>query len=521
MTKTEDRLPVIAAIDLGTNSFHLVVTAIGSKGTLKVSTTEKEMVRLGTGSGDMKQINVVAMERGINCMVRFAELAKSRNADIVAVATSAVREASNRNEFLRKVKDKSGVDVQVISGYEEGRLIYIGVIHALPVLNKKTLIIDIGGGSTETVVGQNGNLRYVSSAKLGAIRLTKRFDLDTNPTKENIEACREYIHGEWAPTIKRLDECSFETVVGTSGTILNLAVMAMNNNEKDIPDVLNGITVTRKSLQKVINRIVKAKSVKERLRILKIDANRADIILGGALILEYFLSALNIKKIHISTYALREGLVFDYERKLKSVKKYQHLDRLRFDSVQSSAQQFGVDLKHAEHVMRTSLTLFDDLAKLHKLGVKERELLEAAAILHDVGYHISHDMHHKHSYYILKNCLLPGFTNNEKELIANVARYHRKSHPKKKHENFSVLSSNKQKIVRILSSFLRIAEGIDRRRLQNVDSIRGVLNGDTYDVYIKPKSKDENIDVEIWGAIRRKPLLEETFGLTVHFHLDV
>ncbi len=517
----EDKLPVIAAIDLGTNSFHLVVTAIASKGTLKVFTTEKEMVRLGTGSGDMKELNVVAIERGVNCMVRFSELAKSRNADVVAVATSAVREASNRNEFLKKVKDKSGIDVQVISGYEEGRLIYIGVIHALPVLNKKTLIIDIGGGSTETVVGLNGEMQYVNSAKLGAIRLTKRFNLDSNPTKENIKACREYIHGEWAPTIKRLGECKVKTVVGTSGTILSLAVMAMSNNEEEIPDVLNGITVSRKNLQKVINKIAKAKSVKERLMLPKIDSNRADIILGGALILEYILKALNIKKIHISTYALREGLVFDYERRLKSEKKCQHLDRLRFDSVQSSAIQFGVDLKHSEHVMRTSLTLFDDLAKLHKLGNKERELLEAAAILHDVGYHISHDMHHKHSYYILKNCLLPGFTNNEKELIANIARYHRKSHPKKKHENFAALTPNKQKIVKILSSFLRIAEGIDRRRLQNVVSVRGVLEGDTYNVYMKSKSNDISIDVEIWGAIRRKPLLEETLGLNVHFHLEV
>ena len=516
----KDKLPVIAAIDLGTNSFHLVVTAIGSKGTLKVYTTEKEMVRLGSGSGDMKYLSPDAMERGIKCMTHFAQLARSRNADIVAVATSAVREATNKKEFLQKIKETSGVDVQVISGYEEGRLIYIGVIHALPVIHKKTLVIDIGGGSTETIVGHDGDIKYINSAKLGAIRLTRRFDLDTNPSDENIEACRKFIHGELAPIIKKINETGFETVVGTSGTILSLAVMALNGKDATVPDVLNGITVSRKSIQKIINKIVKAKSVKERLKIPKMDANRADIILGGALILEYILNSLKVKKIHISTYALREGVVFDYHRKMKAQQKYQHLDRLRFDAIRSAAMQFNVDLNHAEHVMKTSLTLFDDLRKLHKLGNRERELLEAAAILHDSGYHISHDMHHKHSYYIIKNCMLPGFSNNEKEVIANIARYHRKSHPKKSHENFTPLSQNQKRTVKILASFLRIAEGIDRRRLQVVESIRGELKGKTYNVYLKPKSKTENIDVEIWGAERRKILLEETLDINVNFLLD-
>ena len=516
----EDKLPIIAAIDLGTNSFHLVITAIGSKGTLKVYTTEKEMVRLGSSSGDMKYISNDAMERGVSCMVNFAELAKSRNAKVVAVATSAVREAANKKEFLRKVKEKSGVDVQVISGYEEGRLIYYGVIHALPVLNKKTLVIDIGGGSTETVVGYKGEVDYVHSAKLGAIRLTKRFDLDTNPSQDNIEACKKYIHGEMAPIVERLQQSNFETVVGTSGTILSLTVMAMNNKEEEIPEVLNGITVSQKNLLKVINKIKKAKSVNERLKIPKIDASRADIILGGALILEYLLTTLKIKKIIISTYALREGVVFNYEKKHSASFKYRHLDSLRYDSMQSAAKKFNIDIVHAEHVLRTSLRLFDDLQSIHKLGEKERELLEVAAILHDVGYHISHDMHHKHSYYILKNCMLPGFTNNEKELIANIARYHRKSHPKKKHENFNVLSNKDKKIVLILSSFLRIAEGIDRRRQQEVAAIRGVLDGNNYTVYLKPKNEDDDIDVEIWGAERRKLLLEETLGINVQFEKE-
>jgi len=513
--------PVIAAIDLGTNSFHLVITSVSSKGTLQVYTTEKEMVRLGSSKGDMKQIKSDALQRGINCLTRFAELAKSRKAEVVAVATSAVREASNKDEFIQKVKKATGINVDVVSGLEEGRLIYIGVIHALPILKKKALIIDIGGGSTETVVGLNGEIKYVHSAKLGAIRMTKRFNLDTNPSLENIEACRDYINGEWAPIIKRLKECEFETVVGTSGTILSLAVMAMNHKSDEIPELLNGITVSSKRIFSVINKIIRANTVEERQKIPKMDQSRADIILGGALILEYILKELNIQKLNISTYALREGIVFNYQQKLNVSKKFEHLGKLRYESIKSAASHFNINMEHANHVLKTSLILFDDLQEIHKLGSKERELLEAAAVLHDVGYYISHDMHHKHSYYIIQNCMLPGFTNNEKELIANIARYHRKSHPKKKHEGFSTLNKKNQEVVRILSSFLRIGEGIDRRQLQNVLGIRGELNNREYTLYLKPKSDIDDILIEVWGANRRKPLLEESLNISIQFRLDI
>jgi exopolyphosphatase/guanosine-5'-triphosphate,3'-diphosphate pyrophosphatase len=507
--------PVIAAIDLGTNSFHLIITAVSNKGTLHVFTSEKEMVRLGSGSGEMKQILPEAMDRGISCLNRFAELAKSHNAEIVAVATSAVREASNKEVFIRKVKDSSGIDVNVISGDEEGRLIYIGVIHALPVVNKNILVIDIGGGSTETVVGKGGHVIYGHSTKLGAIRLTRRFELDVNPSQENINKCRDFIKGEWAPVIERLKDYKFDTVVGTSGTILNLVVMAMGNNEFSIPEILNGISIDTVEIFNVINRLASASTLKERYKIPKIDSQRADILLGGSLILEFILKELKVKNILISAFALREGIVFDYQNKKQAKTEYHHLSRLRYESVLSAANHFHVNLAHAEHVHRITLQLFDALKPIHKLGDDSRELLEAASILHDVGYHISHDMHHKHSYYIISNCVLPGFTNDEKDLIANIARYHRKSHPKKKHENFINLTEENQNIVKVLAGILRIAEGIDRRQMQYVNDIRTKLSGNNLIILLIPAKTEDDIDIEIWGADRRLPLIEETLGITI------
>jgi len=513
----DTKIPVIAAVDVGTNSFHLVVGTVNNRGILNIFFREKEMVRLGSSSGDMKYILPEAMERGVRTMSHFRELAQIKDAQFIAVATSAVREALNKDEFLNKVKDATGIDIQVISGVEEARLIYIGALHALPILNRQALVVDIGGGSTETIIGKDGKNVYVNSAKLGAIRLTKAFNLDNTPTKDDIQKCRERIRGEWAPALKRIYETEFDTVVGTSGTIINIALMAVSANHVIIPDVINGITVTGQQIMKVIDKIVSAKNLKERIALPGIDSTRADIILGGALILEYLIETLDIKKIILSSYALREGIVFDYIQKKEAIQEFHHLSQLRYESVISICKQFGVNFPHVEHVKNNSLQLFDDLQTIHKLGYPERELLEAASMLHDVGYNISHDQHHKHSYYIISQCILPGFTNDEAEVIANIARYHRKSLPKKKHENFQKLNKDKQVIVQILAGILRIAEGIDRRQNQIVKIIKTVLNGKSIDIILTPETENVDLDIEIWGANRRKPLLELALDKSINF----
>ncbi len=514
------KLPVIAAIDVGTNSFHLVITSVSKNGILKVHTRDKEMVRLGSGSTDMKVLHPDAIERGVEAMIRFEKLAKSEDAKIVAVATSAVREATNKDIFLKKVKDASGVDIQVISGAEEARLIYIGVIHALPVMNKRTLVIDIGGGSTETVVGESGDIKYLHSAKLGAIRMTKRFKLDTNFSYHNVQECREYIRGDWTPTIQYIRETGFHNVVGTSGTITSLVAMVLASNGKTVPPILNGISVTSTDILKIIEKIISAKSIEQRLAIPGMDPTRADIILGGALILEHIIKALKIDKFLLSDYSLREGIVFDTVQKTQELMQYHHLSRLRYDTVRNAAQHFSVNMEHSELVHEICLQIFDDLQEIHKLGYPERELLEASAYLHDVGYHISHDQHHKHSYYIIKNCIMPGFTNDEAEIIANIARYHRKSLPKKKHENFQILSKEKQQIVTILAGILRIAEGVDRRQMQVVSKIKCFIHERNVDIFLSTKVPSIDIDIEIWGANRRKLLLEKILDLKIDFKVN-
>lgn len=508
---------LIAAIDVGTNSFHMVVASVTTRGVLRIHARTKETVRLGSSGGDMKLLTSDAMSRGLATLKRFTSEANQHQAFIRAIATSAVREALNKDEFLDRVLEETGVTIEVVSGIEEGRLIYLGALHALPIHSKRTLVLDIGGGSTETVIGFKGEVTYVHSAKLGHIRMTARFFPKGVASTDAIEECRQAIRGDWATVFQSLIEYGFEAAVGSSGTIMTIATMALVMHDKRIPESLNGVRIPRADLLASIDAIVGARSVSARQALPGMDPRRADVVLGGALILEQAVLGLNIQELVVSGYSLREGVVFDTIQKQRDINQYHHLSHLRYQSVDYLCDLYQVRRQHAEHVKDLSLSLFDDLLVEHRLGDRERELLEAAALLHDVGYHISADQHHKHSDYIIRNSTMPGFTNDEAELIANVARYHRKSHPKKKHENFIRLPEEEQQVVRVLASILRVCEGLDRRQQQVVRTVRAEVTADTIEIFLHTTA--DVPDIEIWGAERRKGLLEEVFSRNVSLHL--
>lgn len=518
-----EKAPKIAAIDIGTNSIHMAIATINSNGVIKILSREKEMVRLGSSGKDMKYLQEDAIERGIDTLYKFSKIAENENAIIRACATSALREALNRDAFIRRARNELDINIEIISGTEEGRLIYLGVIHALPLNGKKTLVIDIGGGSTETIIGLDGKTQFIHSEKLGAIRLTKLCCENGLYDKDLVAKLREYIRGEWAVVLDNINSIGFDIAVGTSGTILTLANMVLANNKQPIPEQLNGIKISANDLLEVIKIITKKKNTREISRIPGIDPKRADIILAGALILETAVKVLNITDLHISPYALREGIIYDTFEKLKA--RYDqdtYLVNLRFETVKDLARKYQIDFNHSRIIKNIANKIFDYTKNLHNLGAYEKELLEYSAYLHDVGYWISHDQHHKNSYYIITHSDLPGFTNDEAEIIGLVARYHRKSHPKKKHQEFSSLSPDKQYIVKVLAGILRIAEGIDRRQRGYVEDIiiDFTKNDDKTIMNIKllPKNINQSIDIEIWGANRRKQLLEETLNIGINIY---
>lgn len=518
-----NRIPEqIAAIDVGTNSFHLVVASVNSRGMLLVHEREKENVRLGSSTiKDMRHLEPDAMERGVNAMMHFAKIARSSNAKIIAVATSAVREAENKTDFIERVRELTGVNISVISGVEEGRLIYEGVIHALPVFSKNTLVIDIGGGSTETIIGNGGEVKFVHSTKIGAIRISNNFFPDYETTSERIRACREYIKGLWTPILSRISEDGFDVVVGTSGTIASLVAISKAMNGKKIPDVMNGCSATRHDLLRAISKILHTKTVAERMKIPGMDAVRADIILGGSIILESALRYLNIDQVIISGYALREGVVFDYMNKGQSGNQNYALVNLRFETILNLCARYKVEMSHAEHVRDISLQLFDGLQSLHGLKSEERELLAAAAMLHDVGYFISHDQHHKHSYYVISQSVMPGFDNLETQIIALITRYHRKGMPKEKHLEYKELQEDKRYGVCLMAGILRIAEGMDRRQIQLIAEVKTEIKDKKVTLQLTRQPDKTNIlpDIELWGAERRTDLLTATLHKKIEIRL--
>ena len=508
----------IAAIDVGTNSFHMVIATVSARGVLEIHARDKETVRLGSGAGDMKRLAVDAMDRGVAAMRRFAKLADQHNAVVRAIATSAVREALNKDEFVERVQREAGIAIEVVPGTEEARLIYVGAIHALPIVNQRCCVIDIGGGSTETIIGYQGEAEVVHSAKLGHLRYTKRFFPDGIVTPARIEECRIAVRGEWASMFQTMRTQGFDTFVGCSGTIMAIAAITHLRIHARMPETLNGMTYALRDIQETIDTILATPTIDARQSIPGMESKRGDVIVAGAIILEQAMRGLGADELTISSYALREGIVFDTVQKDDDIRRFHHLAHLRYQSVDHVCDLYHVRRPHAVHVKNLAIRLFDGLRLLHGYGDRELELLEAAALLHDVGYHIGADQHHKHSEYIIRNSAMPGFTNDETEIIATIARYHRKSHPKKKHASFMALTIDEQQVVRVLASILRVAEGLDRRQQQLVQRVRVQVSSNGVDVYLVVPSG--LADIELWGAERRKELLEETFQRPVRFVLD-
>jgi exopolyphosphatase/guanosine-5'-triphosphate,3'-diphosphate pyrophosphatase len=516
----------LAAIDIGTNSFHMVVARVGKVSVagefvgpaFEVIAREKEMVRLGSSSGDMKELSDEAIDRGVLALKRLAKIAAIHDADVVAVATSAVREAENADVFIDRARDEAGVVVDVIAGVEEARLIHIGVLQAVPVFDQRLVLIDIGGGSTEILVGEQGEMIAAGSLKLGAIRLTRRFFRGERLHPGAVESCRRHIRSVLAPMVREVERVGFGVAIASSGTAETVASLVNSQRGTASLRTMNNFVMTSEEIKNAVKSLVAASSVEERRALPGMDPSRADIILAGALILEQAVEELGIDEIVISDNALREGVLLDALSRRGGATLH-HLRDLRRRSVLHLAESMDDDVDHSMRAAGFALDLFDATSLLHGLGDDSRELLEAGALLANVGLSISHSEHHKHSYYVIRHSdRLSGFTDHEIELIAQIARYHRKSAPKPKHPEFARLWPEDQERVRILAGLLRVAIALDRSHKGRVERIVVSAKQDAEEVVIAVQQRDGfDADLEVQTAEDRKGLLEDVLGRRVRF----
>jgi len=498
---------LVAALDIGTNSFHLVI-AKPVPGGFEVVTREKDVVRLGHGGGDMKQLSEEAIGRGVKSLARMAEIASSHGAEVRAVATSAVREAKNRSEFIKQVRKATGIDIEVISGVEEARLIHLGVLNAIGIHDQSMFVCDIGGGSTEVVVGLDDEVMFARSFKLGAVRLTDRFFAGTTLHPSAIPSCRSFIRSSLSVVAPEVMELGFEAVATSSGTAETIARIILHTRGASEPKSMNRFEFSADEVRSVVTALQSAPTIDERVKRFGLEPNRADIILAGALILEGVVDVFELKSLMFSDYALREGLLLDTLRREGLIEVDDDHDAAR-RSVQQLADRCDDRPEHSQHVAELAIQLFEQLEEPLNLQPEWRRYLEFASLLANVGVVVSHAKHHLHSYYLIRNSELMGLTDREVEIIAQVARYHRKSVPKTEHTEFSALSSTDQRIVQHLAGILRIAIGLDRTYDARVKTILVKVSTSELLITAKSRGKKNDISLNLYAANERKGLLAD------------
>jgi exopolyphosphatase/guanosine-5'-triphosphate,3'-diphosphate pyrophosphatase len=506
----------VAAMDLGSNSFHLLVADVHADGHIDPLVQEKEMLRLGDVVSRRGAVPPTAADQAIATVRRFRLLAEAAGAtEVLAKATSAIRRAANGGELVDRIRAETGVHVEVIGGLEEARLIF-GALRASVVLDPAPAVcFDLGGGSLEVMVGDASSLMWATSVPLGVARLTTDCVHSDPISKSDRRALRARIVEVLTPVVAEVQSFEPKLAVGSSGTLESLAEMVAARRAEDAPATLNQLTITRQEFL-ALHKDLLASRASDRLRYEGLDARRVDLIVTGSMVLATAMELFDLDRLTISEWALREGIVLDAVGRHDPDEWSDDPHAIRGSAVLALARRCNWSEPHARQVATLSLDLFDATAGMHGLGDAERELLEFAAHLHDIGEHVASSGHHKHGAYLVRNGQLRGFSPGEIELLAAIVRWHRRGEPRVSDE-FPLLDADAIERVRVLAALLRVADGLDRSRNQNVYGLDAMVTPSL--VLLRVRSLDD-AELEVWGARRKRALLEKVLDreleLTTH-----
>ena len=515
----------VAAIDIGTNSTHLLVASVDpSLHTFSIDLAEKSTTRLGERDPDSGELTVVAMERTLETLQRFKDLAECYKVEqLVIAATSAVRESSNGRNFLNQIKEQIGLDVDLISGFEEARLIYLGVLSGMQFGEKPHVLLDIGGGSTELILADCRDARALSSTRVGAVRLQRDFIKQEPLSSARLGFLRTFIQGSLEPAVdkicNRLKSGEKPMLVATSGTAMAIGALAAVE-EVNPPLKLQGYKLSRKRLDQLIEKLLKL-SPDQRRKLTSLSDRRAEIIVPGALILQTAMQMLDMDDLVLSERALREGLIFDWMlRKGFLHDRFSFQSSIRERTVIHQAQRFAVDRRRAERVARNATSLYKStLGILHHDKGDGRDLLWAAAMLHACGQHINLSSYHKHSWYLIRHGELLGYSDVEHLMVAAIARYHRRSLPKKRHEAWQAFSKREhRRIVSEMAILLRLAVSLDRRPENVVDFIEVQANSSEL-IFALHSIGGQDLSLEKWSLMNSSSIIRDTYGLEMKVNL--
>lgn len=511
----------LAAIDIGSNSIKLVVVDAASSDSFAVLARDKETVRLGHETLREGFLSPAATERAAECVKRFRSIAEARGAEhVLAIATASVRAASNASEFIDEVERQTGVRVEVLSGVEEARLIGLAAAHGCGAGASSLVNVDIGGGSTEISLVRGGVPVAFYSVRLGAVGLTERFISSDPPKAKELRSLREEVRGALERPARELRDAVWQRVTGTSGTIIAIseALRAQESKQKAQGAQPAGAEIVLSRLERFNERMA-GMTQAERRGVHGVSAQRAEIIVAGGQILEAVMRSLSVNYLRTCDWALREGVIIDFLREVEAESRPPLPDDAdpRLLGVHAVGRRFGYEESHARQVAHFAETIFDGVAQSAALTRHHRTLLSAAALLHDVGYHIAHEGHHKHALYLIKNSELTGFSEGERDVIANVARYHRGTTPKEKHHDFWRLNQTDRDTVRSLAAILRVADALDRSHDSRVRGLHCARIDETLQLTL---SCEGDCGRETAAAESKSDLFEEVFGYELAISSD-
>ena len=503
-------MPRYAAIDIGSNSIRMEAAEVLPGQPARILASDREVTRLGESVFRSGAVSEDALRNACSVLARMAAL--YRRLDVVAVravATSAIRDTRNQRDFLTRASEAVGAPVEIISGREEARLIHLGVVSLWPQTGKRTLMIDIGGGSAEIIASEDGVLREAFSKPLGAVRLKESFLEEDPPSALQLHMMHEFIQEKLTGVVRRLSQSKWERTIATSATASAVAsaVARVPRSEREGIDRLR---VPTAQVRKLYARLAPL-ALTGRRKVTGIGPRRAEIIVPGVAVLLDFLQALKQPAMYYSRAGVRDGIIADLAARNVGA-ELAHLARDQRREVEDMCRRYGVSLEHARKVAHIAGLLFGALAPLHQLPAAEGKLLEAAAYLLDVGHFISGVSHHKHSYYVVVNSDMPGFTDRERLLIASLCRYHRKALPSPVHSAYQTLTPGERRVLMLLMPILRLADNLDRSHEQSIDNVECQLqNGE---VALRVHSHGD-IDLVTWGAERAGEAFQQVYNRRV------
>lgn len=504
----------IAAVDLGSNSFHLIIADVHPDGSFTPVSGEKEMLRLGDVVSREGMITLEAADAAVATMRRFRLLAEAAGAtEILACATSALRSASNGDEVLDRIEREAGINADVIDGLEEARLIFTAIRAAVTIDPSPAVCFDLGGGSLEIMVGDVGGLAWAASERLGVARLTAEFVRSDPIAEADRRRLRQHIVSVLGPRAIDAGEFEPKMAIGSSGTIEDLGHMIAARRDAKMPRTFHHLSFTRVELDELRDVLVESTSA-QRKKLEGLDAKRIDLIVAGAELMSIAMELFDVSEMTVSEWALREGMVLDAVGRHDTADWSDDPFAIRRSSVQSLARRCSWPEAHSRHVARLALDLFDQTRELHHLDDDDRELLEYGALLHDIGEHVAHEGHDRHAAYLVHHGNLRGLTPAAISVLTGLVRWHRRGDPKPNDDLVGTLDPDQRDRVRRLAAILRIADGLDRGRKQVVTGVQVRLGPELVLLHIR---SDGDPELELWGARRKRELFERTFSREVEF----